>query len=124
MYLSRIFRNGDMLVISSNSIYYLVAEVVLDDNITNMTNITSDPQCLFTLYGGYRMWSQLSINCTIAGLSIMSDYSIDLYSNDISGSGGAVIKNTFYHFNYIQLVNNYGPVQRIVKVIMHMRIIQ
>ena len=51
-----------MLIISSNSIYYLVATGY------------NDSTCAFTLYGGYKLWSQNSSDCTIAGLQIMQDY--------------------------------------------------
>eukprot|EP01084_Bolivina_argentea_P250273 419260_1 len=93
--MNRIFRNGDMLVISSNSRYYLVAELIIDYNIKNITNITSDYiSCLFTLFGGYKMWSQLSNNCTIAGLPIMEDYSP--YNGEYgTGGNGAINTNIF-----------------------------
>ena len=42
-----VFQSGDMLIISSNSIYYLVAKANNDTD-----------SCIFTLYGGYKMWSQ------------------------------------------------------------------
>eukprot|EP01083_Nonionella_stella_P277433 943139_1 len=54
--LNIMFGEGAMLVASSTSTYYLVA----------------DANCVFTLFGGYKMWSQQSTNCTIAGLPIMN----------------------------------------------------
>ena len=38
----------------------------------------------FTLYGGYKMWSGLSNNCTIAGLEVMRDSEATQYSLEIS----------------------------------------
>ena len=69
-----IWNTGDMLIISSNSIYYLVA-TQNDDLIS----------CTFTLYGGYKLWSQISSDCTIAGLEIMQNYYLSTTdSNDDS----------------------------------------
>eukprot|EP01084_Bolivina_argentea_P263165 445311_1 len=66
--LNTVFNVGDMLDISSNSIYYLVADNSDDDS--------NSKRCVFYLFGGYTMWSQSSSNCTIAGLPIMANYPI------------------------------------------------
>ena len=64
-----------MLVISSGSIYYLVADYNFeyeDFKYTDIYNYT-DGGCAFTLFGGYKMWSHYH-QIVLAGLPIMSDY--------------------------------------------------
>ena len=72
---SYIFQQGDMLVISSSSGYYLVADYYFEyQDFSYYVNKNISNGCIFTLYGGYKMWSQLSKNCTISGLPIMRNY--------------------------------------------------
>eukprot|EP01084_Bolivina_argentea_P079578 144327_1 len=70
-----VFQAGDMLVISSNSLYYLVAEYSDKSYYINNGN----QNCTFILYGGYKMWSMESSNCTISALEIMKDISANTY---------------------------------------------
>eukprot|EP01083_Nonionella_stella_P068960 183477_1 len=67
--LDNAFKEGDMFMMSADSMYYLIVNAL----------------CEFTLFGGYKMWSQKSANCTIAGLPIMQNISSATLSINIFG---------------------------------------